>query len=456
MNKMNTIIIKIVCLLCFLCLIDSCKDSEQKKTIRNKITITQKLPLNFKPDKDNNQNLTKNISAPVPGKKPDNKSAENQPASDIQNISNNKQPGKTLSNQTQNKLQQDNKSTENQPASDIQNISDNKQPDKTLSNQTQNKLQQDNKSAENQPPYDIQNISNNKQPGKTLSNQTQNKLQQDNKSAENQPPYDIQNISDNKQPGKTLSNQTQNKLQQDNKSAENQPPYDIQNISDNKQPDKTLSASTINSDNERLNDNTLISSLSLNEMNLRSLEGSTSLYNPKDKIDPFDPLFKNEPAPAMSVTKKSISNAKLRIPLTPIEMVDISQLRLTGIINTIYGGKALVADASGKGYIINKGDYIGSNSGQATKISLIEQKMIVEEPILPVDEVKKNSIFDLSGNNMTIFVVDGRNISIFEMNGTKYVDIDGKKFVAKSRSFGGKKYYVEPREMIMQKATGEK
>jgi len=348
MNKMNTIIIKIVCLLCFLCLIDSCKDSEQKKTIRNKITITQKLPLNFKPDKDNNQNLTKNISAPVPGKKPDNKSAENQPA------------------------------------------------------------------------------------------------------------YDIQNISNNKQPGKTLSNQTQNKLQQDNKSAENQHPYDIQNISDNKQPDKTLSASTINSDNERLNDNTLISSLSLNEMNLRSLEGSTSLYNPKDKIDPFDPLFKNEPAPAMSVTKKSISNAKLRIPLTPIEMVDISQLRLTGIINTIYGGKALVADASGKGYIINKGDYIGSNSGQATKISLIEQKMIVEEPILPVDEVKKNSIFDLSGNNMTIFVVDGRNISIFEMNGTKYVDIDGKKFVAKSRSFGGKKYYVEPREMIMQKATGEK
>ncbi|MBF0395253.1 MAG: pilus assembly protein PilP [Desulfobacterales bacterium] len=98
-------------------------------------------------------------------------------------------------------------------------------------------------------------------------------------------------------------------------------------------------------------------------------------YNPAGKIDPFEPFIKKRQAQA--VLKKT-SEAR-RVPLTPIEMVDISQLKLSAIVISQSGNIALVEEASGKGYTIQKDTYIGVHSGKVKEI--LKDKVIVEEEI---------------------------------------------------------------------------
>jgi type IV pilus assembly protein PilP len=96
------------------------------------------------------------------------------------------------------------------------------------------------------------------------------------------------------------------------------------------------------------------------------------------KIDPFAPLFKDEPVKqARRGVEKKVS--KKRIPLTPLEKIDLSQLKLVGVIQAPSGNKALVEEASGKGYIVAKGTYIGLHAGRILEI--LSDRIIVEEEI---------------------------------------------------------------------------
>lgn len=106
----------------------------------------------------------------------------------------------------------------------------------------------------------------------------------------------------------------------------------------------------------------------------RTKDGDPLPYDPLGKIDPFEPLFKDEPevAPAESKREK-------RIPRTPLENIDLGQLKLVGVILASSGNRALVQEASGKGYIIKEGTYIGVNSGKVTEIQ--NDRVIVEEEI---------------------------------------------------------------------------
>ena len=94
-------------------------------------------------------------------------------------------------------------------------------------------------------------------------------------------------------------------------------------------------------------------------------------YNATGKIDPFEPLFREKPV----ATKKK--KGKKRIPQTPLERIDLSQLKLVGIILASSGNRALVEESSGKGYVIKTGTYIGVNSGKVVKIR--KEKVVVEE-----------------------------------------------------------------------------
>jgi type IV pilus assembly protein PilP len=95
-------------------------------------------------------------------------------------------------------------------------------------------------------------------------------------------------------------------------------------------------------------------------------------YDALGKIDPFEPLFREK---AVSVKKKK--KDKKRSPRTPLERIDLSQLKLVGIILASSGNRALVEESSGKGYVIKKGTYIGVNSGKVVKIK--KEKVVVEE-----------------------------------------------------------------------------
>ena len=59
--------------------------------------------------------------------------------------------------------------------------------------------------------------------------------------------------------------------------------------------------------------------------------------------------------------------------------MDLSQLKLVGVIMSPDGNKALVEDSSGKGYFLSKGTYIGINAGKVVEIQ--KDRIIIEEEI---------------------------------------------------------------------------
>jgi len=100
----------------------------------------------------------------------------------------------------------------------------------------------------------------------------------------------------------------------------------------------------------------------------------TVFYNPEGKLDPFEPLFKKERV-SLAVGKKKIRRPK---PLTPLERINLSQLTLVGIIQAPNSGsRGLVQESSGKGYVVKKGTYIGTNSGKIVQI--LKDRIIIEE-----------------------------------------------------------------------------
>ena len=101
------------------------------------------------------------------------------------------------------------------------------------------------------------------------------------------------------------------------------------------------------------------------------LTGIPAKYDSTGKTDPFEPLFQDRAV----LTKKK--KRKKRLPQTPLERIDLSQLRLVGIILASSGNRALVEESTGKGYVIKKGTYIGTNAGKVVKIK--KETVIVEE-----------------------------------------------------------------------------
>lgn len=103
---------------------------------------------------------------------------------------------------------------------------------------------------------------------------------------------------------------------------------------------------------------------------------SPPFYNPKGKLNPFQSVFVTISQQATEAGKK-IRRKGLR--LTPLQKVDLSQLKLVGIIVSPAGNKALVEDPSGKGYVVTKGTYVGTNLGRVKRI--LNDRVIVEERV---------------------------------------------------------------------------
>ncbi len=101
------------------------------------------------------------------------------------------------------------------------------------------------------------------------------------------------------------------------------------------------------------------------------------LYKVEGKIDPFQPLFREEPVEKASLEPKT--QRKKRIPQTPLERLDLSQLRLTAIIRTASGYRALVEESTGKGYMIGVGTYMGLNGGRV--VAIYKDRFVLEEEI---------------------------------------------------------------------------
>lgn len=108
-------------------------------------------------------------------------------------------------------------------------------------------------------------------------------------------------------------------------------------------------------------------------------------YNPAGKTDPFKPFIQLTP----------VKEAARTVPLTPLQKYDISQLKLVAILSTPEGNIALVEDATGKGYFVKKGTWVGKNDGKVTKI--LKDRVIVEE-------VYQDILGKLKANEISIFL----------------------------------------------------
>jgi type IV pilus assembly protein PilP len=97
-------------------------------------------------------------------------------------------------------------------------------------------------------------------------------------------------------------------------------------------------------------------------------------YDPARKIDPFEPLFQEKTNTVKAENTPIIDHRPIKGPL---ESIDTSQLKLTGIIYATSRNFALVQEASGKGHVIKKGTYIGTKGGKV--IEILNKKVIIGE-----------------------------------------------------------------------------
>ena len=118
------------------------------------------------------------------------------------------------------------------------------------------------------------------------------------------------------------------------------------------------------------------------------------IYDPEGRINPFTPLFQKKPeAEEKDKGEARKRKRKVRVPQTPLEKVDLAQLKLVAIMHMQSGPRALVEESSGKGYVVRKGTYMGLHSGQVVEIA--GDRVIVEEEVenlLGNFEIKKREL----------------------------------------------------------------
>jgi len=95
------------------------------------------------------------------------------------------------------------------------------------------------------------------------------------------------------------------------------------------------------------------------------------IYVRAGKVDPFAPLFRDEPKPK--------DKEPVFVPKTPLQKMDLDQFKLVAILRSRkMGPRAMVEDTTGKGFVVQPGTYIGNKGGQVVRIE--EDRLVVKEP----------------------------------------------------------------------------
>lgn len=106
-----------------------------------------------------------------------------------------------------------------------------------------------------------------------------------------------------------------------------------------------------------------------------------SSYDPAGRVDPFEPLFAKGTSGSDTVggeARPTIRQSRIT-RLTPLEKLDIGQLKLVGIVSMPGQSMAMVEESTGKGYVVRKGTYMGVNSGQVVEIA--KDRVVIEEEV---------------------------------------------------------------------------
>ncbi len=100
----------------------------------------------------------------------------------------------------------------------------------------------------------------------------------------------------------------------------------------------------------------------------------TKKYDPKNRVDPFIPLLTEKQE---AVKGGESDEDKPKRMLTPLEKMDLSQIKLVAVVLMKGRALAMVEEASGKGYEVHLGTYMGQNGGQVSAINA--ESIVVKE-----------------------------------------------------------------------------
>ena len=104
-------------------------------------------------------------------------------------------------------------------------------------------------------------------------------------------------------------------------------------------------------------------------------------YDPKGRRDPFQSLT------------RLARGGKTGAEMPPLQRVQISDLKLLGIMWGGYGYYALVQTPDGKGYTVKEGMLMGTNNGVITTIT--DRAIIVSEPSIDIEGQKSTKSVEL-------------------------------------------------------------
>jgi len=104
--------------------------------------------------------------------------------------------------------------------------------------------------------------------------------------------------------------------------------------------------------------------------------GEDAGYVATSKLDPFMPLIREQKETVVPKIEKS---DKPRRILTPLEKMDLSQIKLVAVVIAGTRKIAMVEEATGKGYEVKIGTYMGKNEGQVVDITF--ESIVVKENI---------------------------------------------------------------------------
>jgi Tfp pilus assembly protein PilP len=103
---------------------------------------------------------------------------------------------------------------------------------------------------------------------------------------------------------------------------------------------------------------------------LMASKDTSAVYRYRGSLDPFLPLIKEEKSKSPpNVVSSDKPQTKKRVPQTPLEKIDLSQLTLTAIFRHQKRTVAMVEESTGKGHLVKKGTYIGLDGGRVTEVS---------------------------------------------------------------------------------------
>lgn len=115
-------------------------------------------------------------------------------------------------------------------------------------------------------------------------------------------------------------------------------------------------------------------------------EAPPPVYNPAGKRDPFMPFD-------LAPKKENEEN------LSPLERLNLGQLKLTAVLKGFDDATAVVEDQSGKGYTIKKGTKIGTDNGEVVEIK--DDAILIVERNIDFAGQEKTRTVEMKMNHKT-------------------------------------------------------